>query len=192
VLQYVLLSIYVVVVVVFLANPGPLNLNSETQHPSKRSGAAATDTVQVVRGLRRIVKALETYSQDVRSTYGVTGPQLWALKTLQREGGMTVGRLAAGLAVHQSSISILLDRLQKRRLVRRVRRPPDHRIVQVELTTRGAIIAAEAPEAAQGRLLHALDAMSAHERHRIRRAVDRLVAAMEAADVNVRFFFADG
>ena len=138
-----------------------------------------------------MVKALQAYSQDVRSTYGLTGPQLWALKTLQREGVMTVGRLAAALAVHQSSISILLDRLEKHHLVRRVRRRPDRRVVQVELTTRGATVAAGAPEAAQGRLLHALEAMSAPERHRIRRAVDRLVAAMEATDVNARFFFSD-
>ncbi|HUL02982.1 MAG TPA: MarR family winged helix-turn-helix transcriptional regulator [Gemmatimonadales bacterium] len=149
------------------------------------------ETAQIVQGLRRIVKALQTYSQDVRSTYGLTGPQLWALKTLQHNGAMTVGRLAAALAVHQSSISILLDRLEKRGLVRRVRGRPDRRVVQVALTTRGATMASEAPEAAQGRLLHALDVMSAHERHRIRRAVDRLAAAMEATDVKARFFFSD-
>lgn len=138
-----------------------------------------------------MVKALQTYSQDVRSAYGLTGPQLWALKTLQREGGMTVGRLAAALAVHQSSMSVLLDRLEERGLVRRIRRQPDRRIVQVTLTARGATVAADAPDAAQGRLLHALDAMSAQELRRIRRAVDRLVAAMEAADVHARFFFSD-
>lgn len=49
----------------------------------------------------------------------------------------------------------------------------------------------DAPEAAQGRLLHALDAMSARELRAVRRAVDRLVAAMEAANVKARFFFSD-
>jgi len=161
------------------------------QRDSRPRAAAVADTAQIVQGLRRIVKALQTYSQDVRSAYGLSGPQLWALKTLRREGRMTVGHLAAALAVHQSSISILLDRLEKRGHVRRIRRPPDRRIVLVELTSMGATTAADAPEAAQGRLLHALDAMSAQELHRIRRAVDRLVAAMEAADVKARFFFSD-
>lgn len=174
-----------------LPEPGALNLKHVGRSLTKRPAAAVADTVQVVQGLRRIVKALQTYSQDVRSTYGVTGPQLWALKTLQHDGAMTIGHLAAALAVHQSSISILLDRLEKRGLVRRVRGRPDRRVVQVELTTRGATMASDAPEAAQGRLLHALDAMSAQELHRIRRAVDRLVAAMEAANVKARFFFSD-
>ena len=166
-------------------------LKHARQPLGKRPSPAVTDTARVVQGLRRIVKALQTYSQDVRSAYGLTGPQLWALKTLQREGGMTVGRLAAALAVHQSSMSVLVDRLEQRGLVRRIRNEPDRRIVHVRLTSRGATLAADAPEAAQGRLLHALDAMSAQERHRIRRAVDRLVAAMEVTDVNARFFFSD-
>ena len=82
------------------------------QRDSRPRAAAVADTAQIVQGLRRIVKALQTYSQDVRSAYGLSGPQLWALKTLRREGSMTVGHLAAALAVHQSSISILLDRLE--------------------------------------------------------------------------------
>jgi DNA-binding MarR family transcriptional regulator len=159
--------------------------------PARRT-TKRTDTVEIVQGLRRIVKALHTYSQDVQSAYRLTGPQLWALKTLQRNGRLSTGRLAAALAVHQSSVSILVDRLEKRGLVRRIRGRLDHRVVEMELTKRGAALAAEAPEAAQGRLLHALEAMPPREVRRIRHAVDRLVQAMEATDVNARFFFAEG
>ena len=153
--------------------------------------AKGTDTLEIVQGLRRIVKALHTYSQDVRNAYGLTGPQLWALKTLQRNRRLSTGRLAAALAVHQSSASILVDRLEKRGLVRRSRTRLDHRFVDVELTKRGEALAADAPEAAQGRLLHALEAMRPGEVRQIRHAVDRLVQAMEASDVHARFFFAD-
>jgi DNA-binding MarR family transcriptional regulator len=161
------------------------------QRDAAGRAAKRTDTTEIVQGLRRIVKALHTYSQDVRNAYGLTGAQLWALKTL-RGGRMSTGRLAAALAVHQSSVSILVDRLDKRGLVRRIRGRVDHRFVDIELTRRGAALAADAPEAAQGRLLHALEAMPAREVRSIRRAVDRLVQAMEATDVHARFFFADG
>jgi MarR family transcriptional regulator, organic hydroperoxide resistance regulator len=157
-----------------------------SSRPSKRS-----DTTAIVQGLRRIVKALHAYSQDVRTAYGLTGPQLWALKMLQQSGPLSTGRLAAALAVHQSSVSILVDRLDKRGLVRRVRGETDHRVVRLELTRRGAALAADAPEAAQGRLLHALEAMPPRQVGKIRHAVDRLVDAMEATDVKARFFFAD-
>lgn len=138
------------------------------------------------------MRALHSYSQGVRARYGLTGPQLWALKTLQRTGPVAVGGLAAALAVHQSSMSVLLDRLEERGLVTRRRRDSDQRVVDVALTARGKAMALDAPEAAQGRLLHALDDMPAADVRRLSRAVGQLVAAMEAADVHAEFFFADG
>lgn len=158
-----------------------------------RGGRAhkSSDTAAIVQGLRRIVKALQTYSQDVRSGYGLTGPQLWALRTLQRSGRMPVGRLAEALVVNQSSVSTLVDRLVRRGLVRRIRGRTDRRFVEIALTPRGRALVADAPEAAQGRLLHALEAMRAPDVRRIRHVVDELVMAMEAANVTARFFFSD-
>ena len=153
--------------------------------------AKSSDTAQIVRGLRRVVKAIQSFSQEVHREYGLTGPQLWALKTLRTEGRLPVGRLAEALVVHQSSLSVLIDRLEARGLVRRVRGTRDRRVVEVELTKRGAVLVADAPDPAQGRLLHGLNAMSLVEVRRIRQSVDRLVEAMEASDLSVQFFFSD-
>src|ERR1051326_6872467 len=112
--------------------------------PASRStttGRKRADTAQIVQGLRRIVKALHSYSREVNTEFGLTGPQLWALKTLEREGPMAMGQLASALVVHQSSASILLDRLEKRGWVRRPRGGSDRRIVRVALTARGAALA---------------------------------------------------
>ena len=155
------------------------------------SPSAGGDAGAIVQGLRRIVKALQEYSQDVHRSYSLTAPQLWALKTLQRRGPLSTGSLAQALAVHQSSVSVLIQRLERRGLVRRARVTPDRRFVRVELSERGAALAADAPEPAQGRLLHGLGAMPGREVRAIRRAVDRLVEVMEAPDLGVRFFFSD-
>ncbi len=149
------------------------------------------DATLIVQGLRRIVRALHAFSQDVHRQFGLTAPQLWALKTLQRAGRLSMGELADALAVHQSSLSILIDRLEKRGLVQRVRARGDGRVVLIALTRRGSALSSMAPQPAQGRLLHALRAMSRAEVSDIRAAVDRLVVAMEATDAEARFFFSD-
>jgi DNA-binding MarR family transcriptional regulator len=113
------------------------------------------------------------------------------VKTIQRNGPMPVGRLADALVVNQSSVSALVDRLVRRGLVRRIRGRADRRFVEIALTRRGRTLVTDAPEPAQGRLLHALESMRAPDVHRIRRAVVELVEAMEAEDVNARFFFSD-
>lgn len=149
------------------------------------------DAARIVHGLRRIVRALHSYSQDVHRTYGLTAPQLWALKTLEREGPLPAGRLAEALAVHQSSLSVLIDRLERRDLVHRVRTPQDRRFVQIALTRRGAALSRRAPEPAQGRLLHGLRDMTSSQVRSVRQGVDRLVEAMEAGGTKARFFFSE-
>jgi DNA-binding MarR family transcriptional regulator len=153
---------------------------------------ATADATAIVVGLRRVVRALELYSIDVRRDYGLTAPQLWALKTLAAAGPLHTGDLARALLVHQSSASLLVDRLERRGLLRRTRQKDDRRFVRIDLTERGQALAAQAPEPAQGRLLHGLGAMPVRRVRQIRRAIDDLVAAMEAEDVEARFFFADG
>lgn len=165
--------------------------NGGPRRGTRRPRQTELDTARIVQGLRRIVKALHSYSQDVYRTYGLTAPQLWALKTLEREGPLPAGRLAEALAVHQSSISILVDRLERRGLVRRVRASDDRRFVRIALTKRGTALSRGAPEPAQGRLLHGLRAMSPLRVRHLRAAVDRLVEAMEAGDVKARFFFSE-
>jgi MarR family transcriptional regulator, organic hydroperoxide resistance regulator len=149
------------------------------------------DAAKIVHGLRRIVRALHSYSQDVYRAYGLTAPQLWALKTLQMEGPLPAGRLADALVVHQSSLSVLIGRLEKRQLVHRIRTPQDRRYVRIALTKRGVALASRAPEPAQGRLLHGLREMTRSEVRSIRRGVDRLVEAMEAGGAKVQFFFSE-
>jgi DNA-binding MarR family transcriptional regulator len=158
-------------------------------HP--RAATRRDEVDAVVQGLRRIVKALESYSWDVESSFGLTGPQLWAVKTLERSGPLPVSRLAEELVVHQASASILVTRLEKRGLVSRVRSEQDRRVVRISLTSEGRKIAAQAPEAAQGRLLHGLLAMTQPEVRFIREAIDQLVVAMEAEDLEATFFFAE-
>jgi DNA-binding MarR family transcriptional regulator len=85
-----------------------------------------------------------------------------------------------------------VDRLERRGLVNRVRLQNDRRFVRVELTERAVSLCAAAPEPTQGRLLHGLGGMSGKRLRAIRRAVDDLVGAMEAQDVDARFFFSEG
>jgi DNA-binding MarR family transcriptional regulator len=153
--------------------------------------ARTDDAAEIVNGLRRIVKAIAEYSYQVRKSFGLTGPQLWALKTLLREGPLTMGHLANALAVQPSSLSLLIKRLVHRGLVQRTRLPSDRRVVELVLTKRGEALAARAPEAAQGRLLHGLRRLGPSQVRAIRQAIRQLVRMMEAADLHAPFFFAD-
>ncbi len=167
-----------------------------TPRSRRRTGRAKAQSLpdeasDIVNGLRRIVRAIELYSQEVYKGFGLTGPQLWALKTLSRRGTLATTDLATALAVQPSTLSVLVDRLEKRGLVRRNRPREDRRFVEITLTPRGTALAARAPDPAQGRLLHGLRTRSPRELRTIRTSVDQLVEMMEASQVEARFFFSD-
>jgi DNA-binding MarR family transcriptional regulator len=149
------------------------------------------DVARIVQSLRRMTRAIELYSQDVVREFGLTGPQLWALKNLLRDGPLTPNQMAVSLAVDQSSVSSLLRRLENKALITRTRVAEDQRSVQIDLTAQGRELALRAPEAAQGRLLHGLSQMPATRVRTLRRSIDTLLEAMEASDVEARFFFSD-
>jgi MarR family transcriptional regulator, organic hydroperoxide resistance regulator len=161
--------------------------------PSRRapSGTLPDEAVDIVNALRRIVRAIELYSQEVFKSFGLTGPQLWALKTLSRRGALAITDLAEALAVQPSTLSVLVDRLERRGFVRRLRPREDRRFVEIALTPAGAALAARAPEPAQGRLLHGLRGLSPRELRAIQSSVNRLGEMMEASKMEARFFFSD-
>jgi DNA-binding MarR family transcriptional regulator len=84
---------------------------------------------------------------------GITYPQFLALSALNDEGGaLTVGGLAARLALEPSTITPLVKRLEAAGLVERRRGLVDERQVQVSLTEAGRAVMARTPCLAQALL----------------------------------------
>ena len=93
-----------------------------------------SDTVQ---SLRRIFKAIQDYSQEVSRSFGVTGPQLWALTTIAGHEALPLGELSKKMYLHPSTVTGVVDRLEAKGYVSRDRSARDRRVVTVCLTPKG-------------------------------------------------------
>ena len=96
-----------------------------------------TAIAEIMQSLRRIFKAIQQYSEEVLKEFGVTGPQLWLLKTLRHEKGNSVTELSRKMHLHVSTVSSILDRLERSGYIARKREDTDRRIVTVHLTDQG-------------------------------------------------------
>jgi DNA-binding MarR family transcriptional regulator len=67
----------------------------------------------------------------------VTLPQFRALVVLSAQPGLTVSDLAAALDIHPTSATRLIDRLVRKRLVRRTEMAEDRRVTQLQLAAGG-------------------------------------------------------
>jgi DNA-binding MarR family transcriptional regulator len=144
---------------------------------------------ETMQSLRRIFKALQNYSHEVSNQYGITGPQLWVLKTVLRNGSLPLGELSQKMYLHPSTISGVVDRLEKKGYVSRDRDQEDRRVVMVQLTPKGKRLVKRAPNPVQGKMIYGLRQMRKEKLDFIHESVQTLVEIMEAQNLRVTFFF---
>jgi DNA-binding MarR family transcriptional regulator len=144
---------------------------------------------EIMQSLRRIIKSLQDYSQTVFSHFGITGPQLWALKTINRLGSLSLGELSKRMYLHPSTISGVIDRLEKKGYLVRDRIENDRRVVKVRLTPKGKMLVRKAPNPVQGKMIYGLRKLKKEKLDLIYESVQGLVEIMEAKNLKVAFFF---
>ncbi|MDC4204346.1 MAG: MarR family transcriptional regulator [Candidatus Manganitrophus sp.] len=158
---------------------------------AKKTVSKKTAIAKIVQSFRRIFKAIHQYSEEVLKEFGVTGPQLWLLKTLREEGGTSVGELSEKMYLHISTVSGIIDRLETKGYVVRKREAPDRRVVTVHLTAAGKRIVDRAPEPSQGKLLYSLQTLSEKEVLEMHDALQKIVRLMEVEQIEATFFFSE-
>jgi DNA-binding MarR family transcriptional regulator len=142
-------------------------------------------------GIRRIVQVLRTSSRSAEQEVGISGAQLFVLQRLALERSLSVSDLAARTLTHQSSVSVVVQRLVARGLVARTVSPEDARRAVVSLTPRGRALVRKAPSPAQDRLIAGLQRLSSVERRDLARSLGRLLLAMGDVEATPPMFFED-
>ena len=110
----------------------------------------------ILRTLRTIMRSSLTYSDRVEKKTGISATQLWMLSEIAHSPGIKVKDLARILSIHQSTCSNILDKLQKKDLVKRDRTGQDQRVVSLYPTEKGTRLLVVAPRPIQGIIAEAL------------------------------------
>ena len=96
--------------------------------------------------LRRAQLAVFQNFQQAMAELDVTPGQLGVLVLIGENDGLSQSRLGRALGIDRSTMVAVIDRLEKRRLVRRAPSPTDRRSYALELTSEGrALLAAVTP-----------------------------------------------
>ena len=157
----------------------------------RRAATPPDDVTTALDAIRRIVQALRVSARSAERRLGVSGAQLFVLHALADEPARSLNDLAARTYTHQSSVSVVVDRLAKRRLVSRSRSPQDGRRIVLELTPSGRSLLRASPEVAQIRLIHALRDLSRKDAHALARVMSHVVERMGIGEAP-ELFFEDG
>jgi MarR family transcriptional regulator, organic hydroperoxide resistance regulator len=127
---------------------------------------------------RRTTKALARTAQ-------LTGPQLTVLKGLEHIGRLSLTELSERVRAQNSTVTGIIDRMEREGLVTRERSTEDRRVVQIGLTEKGATIAKSLPVAPMEVFRDALATLSAAEMQDLLRVLTK-VASRVRLNLQVR------
>ncbi|NIM18684.1 MAG: MarR family transcriptional regulator [Candidatus Latescibacteria bacterium] len=137
----------------------------------------------ILQALRRIIRAVDIHSQKLKSTHQITGPQLICLIAIVEHGPLSIGQIAQHIHLSPSTVVGVLDRLESKGLVLRLRDTKDRRVVNVRATPSGIQIVQKAPSPLHEGLANALKNLPDIEQSTIALALERIVDLMEVRHI---------
>lgn len=147
---------------------------------------------EVLRSLRRIFHAVDRHSRQLARLHGLTEPQAICLRTIERTDWITPGQLARRVSLSPPTVTGILDRLERRGLIKRERTVRDKRRVDICLTDGGRRVLSDSPPPLQERFVRRLADLPATRQRRIAKALAEVVKLLEAEDIDAAPLLAHG
>lgn len=141
---------------------------------------------EILEGLRKIIRAVDLESKRIEKKFGISIPQLLCLRQLLEQPQYQISHkeLTKLLHLNSSTVSGILDRLEKKNLIARLAQSSDKRSTMIVLTREGKKLIEQAPYLMQNRLLHKLDQLEEQELKNIKNSIHTLSVMLEIEDLD--------
>ncbi|HEY5992963.1 MAG TPA: MarR family transcriptional regulator [Gallionellaceae bacterium] len=135
-----------------------------------------------IRELVRCYQAFESYSSRHVRRMGLTTPQFDIIATLGNTQGMTFKELGEKTLITKGTLTGVVDRLEEKKLVRRMALPSDGRCQVVQLTPKGEAVFAEVFPAHLAYIGAAFAGLGAEELQQTQHVLKRLGGVFKPQD----------
>jgi DNA-binding MarR family transcriptional regulator len=140
---------------------------------------------EIIFQIRRLVQAGELYSKELSKKYSVTSAQLNCLIALYENGPLPPSQIAKIIMVKSSTVTGIIDRLENKGLVVRLRKSPDRRVITIQLTEAGKKLADSAPPPIQQQVLDGLQKLPSADVGCIVKGLRALTHMLDAEELEV-------
>ena len=142
-------------------------------------------TKEIIYSIRRLMQAGELYTKELNKIYNVSSAQLNCLLALHENGPLSPSQIAKMIMVNSSTVTGIIDRLEHKGLVKRMRISTDRRIITVDLTKNGKVLAENAPPPIQQKLFDGLSKTPEKELKKIADYLQKLTNMLDVQDLKV-------
>ncbi len=143
------------------------------------------DTTEILIKVRKIVRSINLESKKIQKEYGVSIPQVLCLNYLQKAEGFqaTQGEIRKFLNLNSSTVSGIIDRLERKGYVARLPRSGDKRVVNITLTSGGEEHLSMIPSLLHEQLSEKLQHLDAEQLKKLQEGLDLLVTLLNLQEV---------
>jgi DNA-binding MarR family transcriptional regulator/ribosomal protein S18 acetylase RimI-like enzyme len=134
----------------------------------------------VLVALRRIVRSIDLHSKKLIQSHNLTIPQVVLLREIQRRERLSLGDLARSASISNATVTGIIDRLETKKLVKRVRSENDRRLVLVEILPDGVKLLETMPPLLQENFVQKLKGLEKWEQTQILSSLEKVASLMNA------------
>ena len=139
-----------------------------------------TDVDQVLEAIIYLYTESRRITKEAARRADLTGPQLTVVKLLEQVGDLSLSELSDKIRAQNSTVTGIIDRMEREGLVVRSRSTEDRRVVHIKLTPKGEKLAEEIPVEPMEIFRNALGGLSAAEVRELLKILTKLARRVQA------------
>jgi DNA-binding MarR family transcriptional regulator len=141
---------------------------------ARADGEAQPDFDAIVEAIIYLYTESRRITKGIAGRYGLTGPQLAVVKMLEPVGKLSLSELSSQIRARNSTVTGIIDRMEREGLVVRRRSDEDRRVVNIELTAKGQELAGEISVEPVQIFRQVLSELSVRDSTELRRILNKL------------------
>lgn len=156
-----------------------MNTNDPDQFEKNIDNQSEKRAKRIVLALRKIMQHMDNHSRRLNKCYGLTVPQIICLYEIYEKGAMSLSLLSKNIYLSMSTLVGVIDRLEEKGFVQRIRDIKDRRIIFINITTKGIEFVRSSPYLLHNRLHDNLQELTEIEQINLANSVDILVNVLK-------------
>ena len=133
-----------------------------------------SDVDQVLEAIIYLYTESRRITKELAKRADLTGPQLTVVKLLEQVGDLSLSELSDKIRAQNSTVTGIIDRMEREGLVLRERSKEDRRVVHIGLTAKGSALAKEIPVEPMEIFKGALESLSGQEMRDLMRIMTKV------------------
>ena len=144
------------------------------------------DTIEILTSIRKIVRSINMESKKIEKDFDISIPQLLCLSNLSQcvSYQTTISNLMTLLSLNSSTVTGIVNRLEKKGLVARLPKIGDKRITNVALTAKGLKLVELSPNVLHNTLTLKINELPSETQEMISNSLKIIISLLDISNLD--------